>query len=95
MSFAPEVDAAWCDRLPGAVHIDGSARVQTVTPEQDGWLYRLLKLVGEAAGHEVILNTSFNRRNRPIINSIREAVALLETTPELAHVLVEDVLFSQ
>ena len=96
MSFAPQASSMWAARLPEAIHLDSSTRLQPVTPEQDGWLYSLLKAVGEAFGHdEVLLNTSFNQRNKPIINRIVAALEVMDSTPELGHVLIEDVLFTR
>ena len=93
MSFAPAVAVLWRERLPGMVHIDGTARVQTVSAEDEPWLYELLVRVGEAMGMEVLLNTSLNVRGRPIINSLKEALELLDAEPLLNFLLIEDVLF--
>jgi carbamoyltransferase len=50
MSFALPLSAAARAALPGIVHADGSARLQTVTRSDDPWLHRLLEQVGEPRG---------------------------------------------
>jgi carbamoyltransferase len=60
--------------LPAITHVDGSARVQTVAQQDNGPFHMLLKAVGQATGREVVLNTSFNVKGQPIVNTPREAV---------------------
>jgi len=94
MSFAPRVspDAA---ALPAIAHVDGTARVQTVGPSDEPWLYSLLEAVKHRTGHAALINTSFNSRGKPILNTAREALDLLESCKDLDYVLVEDWLFSK
>ncbi len=60
--------------LRGAVHADGTARVQSVARDDDPFLYALL---GETAsrGVPVLLDTSLNRRGEPIVETAEEALA--------------------
>lgn len=62
------------DKIPAVIHIDGTARVQTVTKEANGIYYELIKKVGERTGHPVVLNTSFNVKGEPIVNSPLDAI---------------------
>jgi carbamoyltransferase len=67
--------------LLGAVtHVDGSARVQTVTREQNERYYRLIEAFGARTGVPVLLNTSFNNNAEPIVDTIDEAMACYLTT---------------
>jgi carbamoyltransferase len=67
--------------LLGAVtHVDGSARVQTVTRQQNERYYRLIEAFGARTGVPVVLNTSFNNNAEPIVDTIDEAVACYLTT---------------
>jgi carbamoyltransferase len=91
MSFAPRVRDEWKARLAAIVHEDGTARVQTVTEAQNPWLYALLEEFGEVSGHDVLLNTSFNTKGRPILTTVAEALELLRTT-RLDFVVIEDHL---
>lgn len=60
-------------RIPAVTHVDGSARVQTVNERQNGPLYRLLQAFWRRTGCPVLLNTSFNVRGEPIVESPRDA----------------------
>jgi len=65
----PEMRAA----LPGITHVDGTARIQTVCPEGPGKLHELLSAFHAQTGCPVLLNTSFNLRNEPIVESPAQA----------------------
>jgi carbamoyltransferase len=60
--------------LPAITHVDGSARVQTVAREDNPDFHELLRAVGAASGREMVLNTSFNVKGQPIVNTPREAI---------------------
>tara|TARA_R110000796_G_scaffold63554_3_gene147196 strand:- start:294 stop:1757 length:1464 start_codon:yes stop_codon:yes gene_type:complete len=62
------------NKLPGITHIDGTCRLQTVTKEQNPFLWNILGI------HPVILNTSFNIQGKPILNTYREALWMKENT---------------
>jgi carbamoyltransferase len=61
-------------QLPAITHVDGSARVQTVTAANNPDFYALLRAVGKTTGREMVLNTSFNVKGQPIVNTPREAI---------------------
>lgn len=79
MSFSPLVNSEWRDTLKEITHYDGTCRIQTVD-ENDGFIYELLLEVGKQTGYELLINTSFNAKGRPIINSLTDAMDLLKTT---------------
>lgn len=60
--------------LPAITHVDGTARVQTVSAESDAAFHQLLKHVGKRTGREMVLNTSFNVKGQPIVNTPEEAI---------------------
>lgn len=60
--------------IAGAVHVDGSARVQSVNASQDAGLHALLCRFGARTGVFVLLNTSFNGRNEPIVETPLDAL---------------------
>jgi carbamoyltransferase len=66
--------------LGGVTHVDGSARVQTVTREQNERYYRLIEAFAERTGVPVLLNTSFNNNAEPIVDTIDDAIACYLTT---------------
>jgi carbamoyltransferase len=61
------------DILPAITHVDGTGRLQTVRREQSPKYYRLIESFGEATGVPVVLNTSFNLKGEPIVNTPKEA----------------------
>jgi carbamoyltransferase len=77
--------------LPAITHVDGTARVQTVNEKQNPRYYRLIKEFGRITGVDCVLNTSFNIRGEPIINTVDEAIKCLMTTG-LDALFVEDFL---
>lgn len=60
--------------LPACVHVDGTARIQTVDEDTQPRLYRLLKMFGQIAGFPVLINTSLNLRGEPIVETPLDAV---------------------
>jgi carbamoyltransferase len=60
--------------LPAITHVNGSARVQTVSAEDNSEFHTLLEEVGKRTGREMVLNTSFNVKGQPIVNTPREAI---------------------
>lgn len=63
--------------LPAITHVDGSARVQTVSTRDNGDFHALLVAVGERTGREMVLNTSFNVKGQAIVNTPTEALETL------------------
>jgi carbamoyltransferase len=61
-------------RIPSVTHVDGSARVQTVSPRQNPRLHALLTAFHARTGVPVLLNTSFNVKGEPIVNTPTDAV---------------------
>ncbi len=92
MSFLSTVKPEWQKKLAAITHVDGSARVQTVTAAQNPWLHELLGHFENYTGHGVLLNTSFNVDSSPILSTIKDALHVLDTTC-LDGVVLEDYLF--
>ena len=90
MSYAPRVKV---DTLPSITHVDGTARLQTVTEESHSHFYELLTEFGKLSETNVLLNTSFNIRGYPILSTIEDALYALENT-EMDYVVIEDYLFT-
>ena len=60
--------------LPAITHVNGSARVQTVSAADNADFHALLRAVGKTTGREILLNTSFNVKGQPIVNTPSEAL---------------------
>ena len=61
--------------IPAVTHVDGSARIQTVDARENPELHRLLAAFDERTGCPALLNTSFNRRDEPIVCTPADALA--------------------
>lgn len=81
MLFIYNVRPDMADRIPAAVHVDGTARVQTVSPSANPRYHALLSAFEQRTGVPVLINTSFNVRGEPIVCSPRDAVESFYSTP--------------
>jgi carbamoyltransferase len=61
-------------QLPAITHVNGSARLQTVSRKDNPDFHALLCAVGEITGSRMVLNTSFNVKGQPIVNTPDEAI---------------------
>jgi carbamoyltransferase len=77
--------------FPAITHVDYSARLQTVDAERHGRYYRLMKEFERQTGSPVIVNTSFNVRGEPIVNTPAQALTCFLNT-EMDVLVMEDVV---
>ena len=75
MLFTTYVSAQMRSKLPAVTHVDGSARVQTVTERANPLFWKLLHTFGSLTGIPILLNTSFNVAGQPIVRTATEAVS--------------------
>jgi carbamoyltransferase len=68
------VRPAMRDKLPAITHVNGSARLQTVSVKDNPDFHALLVEVGKTTGRQMVLNTSFNVKGQPIVNTPEEAI---------------------
>lgn len=80
MLIACKVQPAKKTAIPATVHVDDSCRVQSVGPENNGRFYKLLKAFYEKTGCPVLLNTSFNVKGQPIVQTPEQAIACFRGT---------------
>jgi carbamoyltransferase len=73
MTFTYPVRPEKRHRIPAAMHVDGTGRLQTVTREANARYWRLINAFEQVTGVPVVLNTSFND-NEPIVCSPEEAL---------------------
>jgi carbamoyltransferase len=81
MLFVHDVSPEWQDRIPAVVHVDGTARVQTVDPEDEPLVARMLDRFHQATGLPVVINTSLNTAGRPMVDSPRDALECFGSAP--------------
>jgi carbamoyltransferase len=87
MLFTHRVRPGWAERIPAVVHVDGTARIQTVNPEAEPAVARLLQAFAARTGIPVVINTSLNIAGRPIVDDPRDALELFGSAPVEALVL--------
>jgi len=69
MLLAPLVNEKYRSLIPSVVHVDNTARVQSISEESDPFLHSLLCETSKLIGVPVLLNTSFNVNKQPIVES--------------------------
>jgi carbamoyltransferase len=77
--------------LPAITHVDGTGRLQTVFKDQNPRYYKLIERFGQATGVPVILNTSFNLKGEPIVNTPANAFHTFRTS-EMDTLVLENFL---
>ncbi len=80
--------------LPEIVHADGTARVQTVSSENNSIFHQLICKVKEKTGYGVVLNTSLNVRHQPMAYDVNDALITLFTSG-LDALFIEDILIEK
>ena len=81
MLFTHDVAPEWSSRIPAVVHVDGTARIQTVHAETHPLLARMIGRFEELTGVPVVVNTSLNTAGRPMVDDPRDALECLGSAP--------------
>ncbi len=76
MILVDEVKEEWSNKLKAVSHINGSARVQTAEGSWNKPFYELLLELKNISGHGMVLNTSFNKKGQPIVETPQQAIEL-------------------
>jgi carbamoyltransferase len=81
MLFTHRVNPKWIEQIPGAVHVDGTARIQTVDPAAEPLVARMLGEFERLTSVPVVINTSLNVAGRPIVDDPRDALECFGSAP--------------
>jgi carbamoyltransferase len=81
-------------QIPAVTHVDYSARVQTVHPETNPRFYHLLDAFEKRTDCPVLVNTSFNVRGEPIVNTPEDAYRCFMRT-EMDYLVMENILIDK
>jgi carbamoyltransferase len=81
MLFVHDVHPEWRDRIPAVVHVDGTARVQTVDERTEPLVARMLEAFERRTGLPVVINTSLNTAGRPMVDDPRDALECFGSAP--------------
>ncbi|MEH0108468.1 carbamoyltransferase C-terminal domain-containing protein [Tersicoccus sp. MR15.9] len=87
MLFVHDVAEPWREKIPTVTHVDGTARIQTVSDEDNAGIAALLRAFDERTGVPVVVNTSLNTAGRPMVDDPRDALELFGSAPVAALVL--------
>lgn len=94
MVFTARVKPAFREKLGAITHVDGTARVQTISRQHNPRYWSLVEAVGRHTGVPIVLNTSFNNQAEPIVHSVEDALTCLVST-ELDYLVIDDLLISK
>jgi carbamoyltransferase len=81
MLFVHRVRPEWASRIPAVVHVDGTARVQTVDRSEEPLVAAVLDAFERRTGVPVLVNTSFNTAGRPMVDAPRDALECFGASP--------------
>jgi carbamoyltransferase len=81
MLFVHDVAESWRSRLPAVIHVDGTARIQTVEAGREPLVARMLTEFERLTGLPVVVNTSLNTAGRPMVDSPRDALECFGSAP--------------
>ena len=81
MLFTHRVSDAWRKKIPAVVHVDGTARIQTVDRSEEPLVARMLEAFEERTGTPVVVNTSLNTAGRPMVDDPRDALECFGSAP--------------
>jgi carbamoyltransferase len=81
MLFTHRVAEEWRDRIPAVVHVDGTARIQTVDRADEPLMAQVLERFEERTGVPVVVNTSLNTAGRPMVDDPRDALECFGSAP--------------
>ena len=94
MLLAGSIKPKWCKEVPGVVNDDGSCRVQTLSREQNQNYYELINAFYDFTGCPMILNTSFNGHNEPIVETYDDAISCFLNT-KLDYLYLDGLLIDR
>ena len=81
MLFTHRVSPGWAERIPAALHVDGTARIQTVDPDDEPRVARMRAAFDRRTGVPVVINTSMNTAGRPMVDDPRDALECFGSAP--------------
>jgi carbamoyltransferase len=81
MLFTHRVRDGWPERIPAVVHVDGTARIQTVGRDEEPLVAAMLEAFEQRTGLPVVVNTSLNTAGRPMVDDPRDALECFGSAP--------------
>jgi carbamoyltransferase len=81
MLFTHRVRPGWESSIPAVIHVDGTARIQTVDPAEEPLVAAMLEAFEARTGVPVVVNTSLNTAGRPMVDDARDALECFGSAP--------------
>jgi carbamoyltransferase len=81
MLFTHRVRNGWAERIPAVVHVDGTARIQTIDVTEEPLVHRMISAFEARTGVPVVVNTSLNTAGRPMVDDPRDALECFGSAP--------------
>ena len=81
MLFTHRVRPEWLERIAAVVHVDGTARIQTVARDDEPLVHRMISAFEHLTGLPVVVNTSLNTAGRPMVDDPRDALECFGSAP--------------
>jgi carbamoyltransferase len=94
MTFAPKIKENKKRYLAGVTHKDETCRIQTITEKQNIRFYHLLKMFKNLSGESVLLNTSLNIMNQPILEDVVDAKKFMDGS-KVNYIMINDYLLER
>lgn len=94
MILVNPVKKEWEQKLSNVVHLNGTARVQTVTQQHNPAFYKLISAFKEITGLGMLLNTSFNNMGMPIVETPQQAFDFFANSP-LDALVINNTLYTK
>lgn len=94
MNFCVRVKPDYTEKLLAVTHVDETARIQTITKEQNPFIYDVLTAFKEKTGVGVLVNTSFNVDRKPILSTYKDAFKVFDET-ELDRLYLDGFYFKK
>lgn len=91
MTMVTNVKEEALNTIPATIHVDGTARLQTVTKQENQLLHKLLNRFEFYSGVPVLLNTSFNDNNEPIVETPTDAIKTFMKT-QIDVLVIGDII---
>lgn len=81
MLFVHDVEDEWRERIPAVVHVDGTARIQTISATDEPLVAAMLQHFLRLTGIPLVVNTSLNTAGRPMVDDPRDALECFGSAP--------------
>jgi carbamoyltransferase len=90
MMYAVECKPGVEEKIPSIIHVDGTCRIQTVTPEENANYYNLISEFNKLTGVPILFNTSFNLGGDPLVETIEDALHTLRQS-DLTYLYLPEI----